>query len=386
MRNSRTKASSWMKSRNPRLLFRLGAPTARALAWMVICAILFPVQTGLASALGEEARDASESVLSSAGRFARQLSLQTKQQRTQKKTVHPQDNGAVQFYLCPNTLTMYVGEPAVLVPIPYDGGDNILNSAPISWTTANPAVATVTSVGEVDALAPGQTTVTAQAGDALANVTVFVNSGARPILNDDQWAGQYGGACGNPYQSRSDSSPGAPGVAQSAGTDQRVPSAAPAQRFRDAAVGNAGATSVTTQRAAYQPSDLGGKPAMTAPSAAAGGLGSGLVGTGPLLGGTQTENAPFSQALVNSVLNAIGSPRLRARTKAKGSASKINHILASSDYEFTAPIISMPGRGQGLNLNLIYNSQVWAQDPNTQFMSYDVNKGLHPDGPLVTAE
>jgi len=354
--------------------------TAKILAWLVLIVMIFPLQAGLCSALGDEARDAADSALTAAGKLSNRLLQQVRgKQRLQKQTVHPADgNGTVQFYLCPNSLTMYVGEPAVLVPIPYDAGNNILNEVPVVWTSNNTAVATVTNVGEVDAIGPGQATITASAGEAVATVSVTVQSGGRPIITDDQWIAQYGGDCSNPIQSRLQNTPSATPNGSASSTTAKA-------KASNGSGNSQPPVNPRTARPSFSDTILG--PGNITPSPNVLFTKTGLPGTpaavqtNPILeGGTQTDNGPISIAQVTSVLNAIGLPRLKANSKAKGGSSKINHKLASSDYTFAAPVISMPGRGIGMNLNLVYNSQVWSQAAPNGPVSYDLNKGWPAPG------
>jgi hypothetical protein len=71
------------------------------------------------------------------------------------------------------TLSLTAGERTTLVATPRDRNNGALPST-VSWSTSNPAVATVSARGEVAAVGPGQTTITAAAGATTATVGVTV--------------------------------------------------------------------------------------------------------------------------------------------------------------------------------------------------------------------
>jgi RHS repeat-associated protein len=60
--------------------------------------------------------------------------------------------------------------------------------------------------------------------------------------------------------------------------------------------------------------------------------------------------------------NAIGSPRLAPVEQSKASASHTKNHLVSGNCNFTAPVLSVPGRNTSLSLALSYNGQLWGKD------------------------
>jgi hypothetical protein len=72
-----------------------------------------------------------------------------------------------------SSLTLTAGERATLAATPRDRAGDALQSA-VSWTSANPSIATVSDRGEVLAVGPGQTTITASAGGGSATASVSV--------------------------------------------------------------------------------------------------------------------------------------------------------------------------------------------------------------------
>lgn len=84
-----------------------------------------------------------------------------------------------------SALTVAVGETAALAPeLTYDGAAP--ETAPrIAWASADEAVAAVDEAGTVTGVAPGETTVTASAGEAAASLTVTVVAAAESLTAED---------------------------------------------------------------------------------------------------------------------------------------------------------------------------------------------------------
>jgi Big-like domain-containing protein len=78
--------------------------------------------------------------------------------------------------LSPATLSLQrsVNPTATLVATPRDAKGGVVTGAEISWQSANPAIATVSSAGVVTAAAAGATTITATSGHASAGAAVTV--------------------------------------------------------------------------------------------------------------------------------------------------------------------------------------------------------------------
>src|SRR5262249_13977294 len=91
-----------------------------------------------------------------------------------------------------------------------------------------------------------------------------------------------------------------------------------------------------------------------------------------------TGDATSSSVAAVGPNNAIGSPRFAVTEQAKG-AAKAKNILGSSDYVFTAPVLSLPGRGIATNLAMVYNSQLWSMDSGGM-MFFDLNRSWPAPG------
>ena len=82
--------------------------------------------------------------------------------------------------------------------------------------------------------------------------------------------------------------------------------------------------------------------------------------------------------------NAVGSPRLAAVEKAAGSGIGATHNPGSANYSFAAPVLALGGRESGLNLAMVFNSQLWQKDvdPSTGASKtlFDYGKGWPAPG------
>lgn len=87
-------------------------------------------------------------------------------------TVNPTPVASVR--LSPAHRAMLVGQTVQLVAEPLDGGGNVLAGRPVTWTSSDASVATVTATGVVTALASGAAIITAssEGKSAVASITV----------------------------------------------------------------------------------------------------------------------------------------------------------------------------------------------------------------------
>ena len=88
----------------------------------------------------------------------------------------------------PSQLTLLPGELAQLTATPRDASGNPLADRPVSWSSDDTSLATVTSSGMVEGLTPGQTVIRASAGDAQSTATVTVGAPPRIGLSRTQVA------------------------------------------------------------------------------------------------------------------------------------------------------------------------------------------------------
>jgi len=78
----------------------------------------------------------------------------------------------------PSGLTITVGQRSQLSAVIRDANGNQLGGQPISWSSSDGAVASITSAGEVEGMSVGSSTITATSGSASATTLVTVRSSA----------------------------------------------------------------------------------------------------------------------------------------------------------------------------------------------------------------
>src|SRR5262249_3795941 len=70
-----------------------------------------------------------------------------------------------ELQVCPGRLIMFVGERYTLTPIALGASQQVVHGVGMHWSSINVAVASVSSFGEVDAAAVGDTAVEVQCGN-----------------------------------------------------------------------------------------------------------------------------------------------------------------------------------------------------------------------------
>ena len=82
---------------------------------------------------------------------------------------------AASLVVHPFTAMLETGETIVLKPVIHDWRGIILTGRPVTWSTSDPEIASITSAGQVTAGRPGSATITAVADEerATSNIVVF---------------------------------------------------------------------------------------------------------------------------------------------------------------------------------------------------------------------
>ena len=352
---------------------------------VVMVATLFPV---LVEAAGEQARSAIESVINLLGK---RPSNKKPQVLSTQDFKGPSTRAAEvkHLRLCPRTLLLYTGESFTLVPLPLDRDREVVHGAALTWETKDSTLASVSSWGEVSAIAAGHTQVTVSAGTAKAKVEVEVRAGARPALTDRRqadldWDAEHSHDCDD-AEATAKLIESPPKLAP----DSSFLTSAPVRKYVTRT--NEGPFADWTQKASRQQFKALARPAvlhrtnstvsgasrttMAATRASGSVLGSGLPPPGFILDGDGLD--PISTA-ATFPYNAVGSPRFAASQISQGSAVKTKNLLGSFDYLFSAPVFGEGGRGIGVNLALTYNSRVWTKE--TGGMTFNYAKGWPAPG------
>jgi RHS repeat-associated protein len=291
--------------------------------------------------------------------------------------------------LCPRRVLLYADETRTLVPLALDhtrrgedGEAEVVHGAAIEWETDNGAVAEVTSYGEVTAISPGKTRVTARAGSARASVLIEVKEGARPVESDFEYDQKHMNDCEDPEaEDVKDSKQGAvsnDGLIVAGEEKSKSTVVAPFKSTARPAAMKAQDKSARLSRTvanfkkkfvvppsggSFRGRDFRLKPALRTHSSPA----AMFQGPGPIDG----DGSDTFAAQATTFNNAVGSPRFGAQETIAGSAAKTKKNLGSYNYQFVAPVLGLGGRGLGTTLALVYNSRLWNKDASQMTFNYD---------------
>lgn len=224
------------------------------------------------------------------------------------------DPPATDLYVCPTSITMYIGETKGVTPIATDSNGDVLHSAPMAWSTSNAAAAEPYGNAGIVANGVGTATITVTSGSAAAVLGVTVLAGERPAPGE----GDYEDV-------------------DCTGAPNRQPGPQP--------------DCPTTQGVSLGASDF------------------------PLDGGTGGDGVISLE--VAAARNAVGSPYNMAQAKSPGSAlpEKPKDVFGCTSYQFVASALNLGGREIAVALPLSYNSQIWSYDEPSGEMTFNVGKG-----------
>lgn len=284
--------------------------------------------------------------------------------------------------LCPRKISLHVEEGYTLVPVPLDIDRKTIHGAEMTWSSSNPSVASVASYGGVEARSPGSAVISVQIGNKRANVTVEVEAGARARITDSEWDQRHAHDCDDPEALAAAFAPVPLQEQNELQTDH------PARRSLTHSSENDSASGIqsTLGRSIGSSAEVDARPALMrrAASVQARRLTAtrvSLLRSRPKPGLPQGEPPPEIFPQATFIENVVGSPRF-SPLEATDGATKLKNNLGSSNYGFAAPALSLGGRGVGVNLSLIYNSQLWNKDESgvTPAMRFNYNKGMIAEG------
>ena len=275
--------------------------------------------------------------------------------------------------LCPRKLSLHTEEGYTLVPVPLDQDRQTIHGAQMNWSSNNTSVASVASCGTVEAKSPGQAVITVQIGTKSANVTVEVEDGARSRTSEAEWDQKHAHDCDDPESL---------GVQSAPAPLQEQKQVAASQSLSGDGRGIKGASQIQSIESM--------SIASTARFAARPAVMKGIGSSNPLRAtraslSRRSTNIPLPQGggfgeifpQATFIENVVGSPRF-SPVEATGVHTQMKNNLGSSNYGFAAPVLSLGGRGVGVNLSLIYNGQLWNKDTSASptVMRFNYNKGM----------
>jgi RHS repeat-associated protein len=218
----------------------------------------------------------------------------------------PQAEEVTHLQVCPSQHVMFVGERYTFTPVALDSSNKVVHGASMSWSSLTLAVATVSSFGQVEAVAVGNTTVTVQSGSVSTDIQIEVRGGTRPTGSN--------------------------------------------------------------QQADLDTGDCSGEQAsMYAPQSAAASAQQGLIGNDGVP--YDWDPLPQANSQATHFRNAVGNPRFTAVSQASA-AVPTRTQLGSYSYQFNVPVISVGGRGASANIAMTFNSRVWNADNGKLTFNY----------------
>ena len=219
----------------------------------------------------------------------------------------------------PGDVTVDVNEHVRFAAVAYDDAGNTVGGVKVRWrgqSTNSSARVKISQHGEFEALVPGSLTITAQGAGRTAQVTVTVRSAPKKDLK------------ATPTGTRSVST-------------RDLPEGAVKSNKRSA--GNQELTKLT--RRAHSKSTSSSAPMMISAG---------------------WDDSNYWSA--DDPPNRVGDPP----------GTNVDAGAGSGNFQFAAPVISLPGRGMNLSLSLVYNSRVWNKAGSA--INYDNDRGWPAPG------
>lgn len=236
----------------------------------------------------------------------------------------------------PGDVTIDVSDRVRFSAVAYDASGNGIGGAKVKWSaqgSESKRRVRISQRGELEAITPGSFTVTAQAGVVSAQVNVVVRSSARKNLSD------------TPTGTRQVSTRDVP--ASGIGSNSTKKSSG-TRKDKSLAKQN-GNGEVAMVRKAHA-----AKTVTVLPEAM------------PLLPGDGWDSTNYWA--VDEPGNGVGNPP----------GSPLDGGAGSGNFQFAAPVLSLPGRDINISLGLAYNSRVWNKAGSD--ISYDNDRGWPAPG------
>jgi RHS repeat-associated protein len=215
-----------------------------------------------------------------------------------------------------------------LAAVPLDINGNAIHGLAADWESDNPQVVSISNKGEAVAGIPGKAQITASAGSKQAQVKFTVTP---PTANTAKAGGnkavdKVSGARKSPHNGSV--------IRASKGSEQKS-----SGRFRQYAH------------------------------------------RGELTGSSMPQGGGRDPGSLHVARNAVGNPpnKTTPGAKTRAAATEGTETPGSSNFNFSAGVVSLPGRGLDINLSAFYNSRIWNRVDSTE-MNYDQDQGWPAPG------
>jgi RHS repeat-associated protein len=345
----------------------------RFLAMLMVILVVGQVVPAQAEVLGEQARkfvDASLKPL-----FMPSESLLKARRPSPPQNIETPAQAATRvssIRLCPRQLKLYEGEIFPLSPEPLDNTQKTVHSTQKTWQSSAPSVADIDTTGELKAKGPGNATVTLTIGNATATVAVQVLPGFRPIQTNEQWNAEHPNDCDTPISANPSKETEKSNIIANEAGDEAVKNIEQTtyierkESLRDLARD----ASLRTEKLVTKAVKVTAREARAVKPVAATAISRAMYIPPPP---NEGEGDDYFSQNSTAIYNAIGSPNYSPQEAGGEGGVKTKRNLGSSNYSFTAPILSLGGRGIGVNLAMTYNSRLWNKEGTE--MQFNYNRG-----------
>ena len=368
----------------------------RAIAVALVPLMIGQLSPALASEAGERVRKAigaSFQFIAAKARFTGSPLLQTQATSQERAAM------VSTIQLCPRQITLYVEETFAFIPVGLDSDQRIVHGVSLDWQSGAPSIASVQSTGEVTPISPGRATVTVTIGSSMASATVQVIAGVRPKQTDAEWDAEHQDDCSDPKGAAPPPSERANQIAvkeetyqqnnQGSETDRlnKATSARLSERVTTTALGKSWMLKNFVGSAAFDLGNSGRKERQAK-----------LREARPVAAFTTTQKRRDKQPVhvlnlpepidgdsgdsvspnATAWYNVVGNPRYMPQEAIGNGGVNTKRKLGSYDYSFTAPVLSLGGRGVGVNLALTYNSRLWNKENDS--IQFNYGKGWPATG------
>ena len=232
-------------------------------------------------------------------------------------------------------------QPMLFTAIPIDAEGTPVQGLHAEWQSSDTQIVFIKKTGEAMAGKPGQATLVTRAGSISATVAVTVSEGT-----GERFGGKKKESSNQTLKRQTDQS-----IVVKNGTTV-------AKRHHTAEVGTRSNNSPVKSVLTLSPAPL-----------------------------REPNENPLPDDETNSLYlpaNAVGSPSGKTKPGANVAAvATVGTENGDQNYSFALPIVGTSGRGLGVSLSLVYNSQLWNKSTafnNSTRMTYDVDSGWPAPG------
>jgi len=253
-------------------------------------------------------------------------------ERAQEKQAD-RDAKVSRLQIFPGDVTIDLSDHVRFTAVAYDRDNNPVGGVKVKWSGQGAIPQTrvrISPHGEFEAMTPGSFTITAQAGPRSAQTTVTVRAGLKRDLN------------ATPTGTRQVSSRDLPPAKTASAKEQKKSEGSAGLQFKGSNRQGGSSAARRAHAAAAMPDPM------------------------PQGGGGGWDSTNYWSAGLPE--NRVGDPP----------GATVDGGAGSGNFQFAAPVVSLPGRGINISLGLAYNSRLWNKAGSQ--ISYDNDRGWPAPG------